>query len=184
MNKIMSREIRASFTDTTIRVYQAYNDTITDAALLAQRFVSPWKVDRITWIKPSAVWMGYRSGWGKKDLNQKRILALDLDREMFDDLLRMAVPARMSHVKSLAIIQWDPERQLCGLLGKDSFTSIVEDVRSIQIGVQGLALVQDGLIKSIIDVTLLFNKIGELLEAGDVENAKLLLPSEEIYETG
>ncbi|WP_422570328.1 DUF4291 family protein, partial [Erwinia billingiae] len=29
----------------------------------------------MTWIKPSFLWMMYRSGWGMKDPGQKRILA-------------------------------------------------------------------------------------------------------------
>lgn len=37
----MSREIRAVYTDTTVRVYQASNDNIADAVLSAQKFVSP-----------------------------------------------------------------------------------------------------------------------------------------------
>lgn len=36
-----TREIRAVFTDDTVRVYQAYNDTIADAVVAAQHFVDP-----------------------------------------------------------------------------------------------------------------------------------------------
>ena len=61
----------------TVRVYQAYNAAIADAALAAQHFVPPWQEGRMTWIKPSATWMGYRSGWGQKDRNQCRILAVN-----------------------------------------------------------------------------------------------------------
>jgi hypothetical protein len=35
------REIWASYSDKTVRVYQAYNNEIADAALQAQQFVSP-----------------------------------------------------------------------------------------------------------------------------------------------
>ena len=62
------RQIRAVFDADTIRVYQAYNDKIADAAVAANSFSAPleaglWSSDRMTWIKPSAVWMAYRCGW-------------------------------------------------------------------------------------------------------------------------
>jgi hypothetical protein len=28
--------------------------------------VPPFKVDRMTWVKPSFLWMTYRSGWATK----------------------------------------------------------------------------------------------------------------------
>ena len=52
-------EIFGTFDENTITVYQAYNAAIAEAAVAAQKFVAPWKTDRITWIKPSAMWMGY-----------------------------------------------------------------------------------------------------------------------------
>ena len=47
-----TREIRAIYDDRVVRVYQAYNPEIADAAVAAQRFVSPWSPNRMTWIKP------------------------------------------------------------------------------------------------------------------------------------
>ncbi|WP_289006256.1 DUF4291 family protein, partial [uncultured Kingella sp.] len=85
------KQIRAVYTDTTIRVYQAYSDAIADSALAAGRFVSPpFKMERMTWIKPSFLWMMYRAGWGGKDDNQKRILAIDISRSGFEWALRHA----------------------------------------------------------------------------------------------
>merc|ERR1719215_1155627 len=94
------REIRAIFDDSTVRVYQAYNDAIADLAVEANSFEAPlkagcWSATRMTWIKPSAVWMAYRCGWTTmKDKNQARVLALDLDRERFEELL---MGAKLSH---------------------------------------------------------------------------------------
>src|SRR5262245_19372278 len=69
------RQIRASYTDTTIRVYQAYPEVIADTALKHGTFVSPpFSMNRMTWIKPSFLWMMYRAGWGFKDDGQRRIL--------------------------------------------------------------------------------------------------------------
>ena len=60
--------IRAVYGEHTIRVYQAYSDPIADAALAHGTFVSPpFKMERMTWIKPSFLWMMYRAGWGLKD---------------------------------------------------------------------------------------------------------------------
>ena len=53
-------------------MYQAYNDEIADAAVRAQCFVAPWRADRMTWIKPSAAWMGYRAGWASKKGQEHR----------------------------------------------------------------------------------------------------------------
>lgn len=73
------KQIRALYSENTIRVYQAYSDVIADSALSAGTFVSPpFKTERMTWIKPSFLWMMYRSGWSRKDNNQRRILAIDI----------------------------------------------------------------------------------------------------------
>src|SRR5688500_16741779 len=84
------RQIRASFTDTTIRVYQAFSDAIAEPALAAGTFRPPFKLERMTWIKPSFLWMMYRAGWGYKDAGQSRILAVDMLRSGFDWALQHA----------------------------------------------------------------------------------------------
>jgi hypothetical protein len=63
---IPERQIRASFTDHSIRVYQAYPAEIAEPAVTEGRFVAPFKRDRMTWIKPSFLWMAYRCGWATK----------------------------------------------------------------------------------------------------------------------
>lgn len=117
-------QIRAVYDDTTIRVYQAYSDAIADAALARGTFVSPpFKLDRMTWIKPSFLWMMYRCGWGFKDDDQRRILAIDITREGFDWALAhscqshrdpaMTAEQWADRKNSCPIrIQWDPERNL------------------------------------------------------------------------
>jgi Domain of unknown function (DUF4291) len=89
------RQIRAVHDATTIRVYQAYSDAIADSALAHGTFVSPpFKMDRMTWIKPSFLWMMYRAGWGFKDAGQRRILAIDITREGFEWALAHGCPGR------------------------------------------------------------------------------------------
>ena len=132
------RQIRALYDATTITVYQAYSPAIADAALRAGAFVPPFKEERMTWIKPSFLWMMYRSGWGTKP-GQERTLAVRITREGFEAAL---ADACLSHFDpdvhstrqawSAAVaacpnrIQWDPERNVSG----DPLAH-----RSIQIGI-------------------------------------------------
>ena len=91
---IPHRRIRATYDETTIRVYQAYSDEIAEAALAKGTFASPpFKMERMTWIKPSFLWMMYRAGWGWKDAGQARILAIDISREGFEWALAHSCPS-------------------------------------------------------------------------------------------
>src|SRR5262245_58922689 len=88
------REIRAEYDERTIRVYQAYSHQIADSALKHQTFVSPpFSMTRMTWIKPSFLWMMYRAGWGEKDDGQRRILAIDITHEGFDWAIANSAPS-------------------------------------------------------------------------------------------
>ena len=190
------RQIRAvQFDDEgTIRVYQAYNAAIADAAVAANSFLGPlkaglWSRTRMTWIKPSAVWMAYRCGWTvKKDKNQARVLALDVSREGFLELL---LQARLSHGggakkqkkctagEGSVTVQWDPERTMDpDALPKQVLTRPHSDVRSIQIGLRGSAvetLLDPTFVRRITDVTGHFRRAATLLEGGDVAAASSAL---------
>ncbi|MGI4745385.1 MAG: DUF4291 domain-containing protein [Janthinobacterium lividum] len=137
-------EVRAGYDEKSVRVYQAFGEGIADGALAAGRFVEPFRLTRMSWIKPSFNWMMYRSGFAEKH-DQTRILAIDLAREGFDWLIRNAV---LSHFdpdlhatpeqwnesvrKSCVRVQWDPER--------DWKLDVVPTVRTIQLGLSGSAL--------------------------------------------
>lgn len=73
------RQVRAVHDDETITVYQAYNPEIAEAAVRAGRFVPPFSLNRMTWIKPSFLWMMYRCGWATKP-GQERVLAVRITR--------------------------------------------------------------------------------------------------------
>jgi hypothetical protein len=136
------RQVRAEFDDTTLIVYQAYSPAIADAAVIAGTFVPPFKLDRMTWIKPSFLWMMYRSGWATKP-GQERILAIRITREGFEAALGNAC---LSHfdpdvytdhaawkecLRTSAVrVQWDPER-----------TPTLQPLpwRSLQVGLAGTA---------------------------------------------
>lgn len=151
--------IRAIFDDYTIRVYQAYRHEIARPALAAGRFMPPFKMNRMTWIKPSFNWMMYRSGYASKP-GQEVVLAIDITREGFEWALTHAALSRFtpgihsSHeawkaeVESKPVrVQWDPER--------DWRLRPIPEIRTIQIGLSGEAAeryVQDWIVK-IEDVT-------------------------------
>jgi hypothetical protein len=185
------RQIRASHTESTIIVYQAYNESIAASAVIAGTFVSPpFKRDRMTWVKPSFLWMMYRAGWGAKDTNQARILAITLKREGFEAGLRMA---QLSHyipevhgsnkeewevkrvAKSPVVVQWDPERDCHGQALR---------WRSLQIGLRDDAVGQyvDEWIASIEDITERCHEIKRLVDEGNVEEAYAMIPVEDAYE--
>eukprot|EP00472_Partenskyella_glossopodia_P001223 CAMPEP_0197542884 /NCGR_PEP_ID=MMETSP1318-20131121/67941_1 /TAXON_ID=552666 /ORGANISM="Partenskyella glossopodia, Strain RCC365" /LENGTH=514 /DNA_ID=CAMNT_0043102177 /DNA_START=809 /DNA_END=2349 /DNA_ORIENTATION=+ len=111
--------------------------------------------------------MGYRSGWGHKDKNQERILAIDISRQGFEWILSQSGPKGCG-----AVIQWDPEREVSGLnsAGSESekfrtYTKKLTNVRSIQIGLRSEASQRfnEEFITRITDVTETANKIYALL---------------------
>jgi len=140
MKKEEERNIYAVYDDKTIRVYQAYNNEIADEALKLGKFGSKFSLTRMTWIKPSFLWMMYRSGWASKQ-GQERILAIDLKREGFDEIVKNAVLSSFREVSDLSKeewkerlensevrCQWDPDRDIYGNpIGR----------RAIQLGIKG-----------------------------------------------
>lgn len=184
---IPTRQIRAVYNDKTIRVYQAYNNVIADSALEHSTFKSPpFKMERMTWIKPSFLWMMYRSGWGKKDSDQNRILAIDITRDGFEWALENSL---LSHEaknytdreewlkikKSAPVrIQWDPERDL-------QLQPL--EHRTIQIGLtnEAVSLYVNEWVHNITEITQLTSEIHLLIEANKLENAQNLLPKETEY---
>lgn len=186
MKAIPERQIRASFCDATIRVYQAYSDGIADSALSAGTFVSPpFKMDRMTWVKPSFLWMMYRSGWGQKDINQSRVLAIDISRAGFEWALKHSclshMPSNMDEAnwRELKLvkpvrIQWDPER--------DIHLNPLNH-RAIQIGLSNKAVRKycKNWIQSITDVTDFSRNLSRLIQADEIEEVMRQLPEEKAY---
>jgi Domain of unknown function (DUF4291) len=177
LNETPYRQIRAAFDDATIRVYQAFRDEIAGSALARGTFVSPpFSMTRMTWIKPSFLWMMYRAGWGLKDEGQKRILAIDITREGFEWALANSSLSheRTTNASPPVRIQWDPERDV---------HHRPLDHRSIQIGLSGEAVRKyiDAWTRSITDITPLAHEMQKLVEAGDLERARAFHPFERPY---
>ncbi|MCJ1680608.1 DUF4291 domain-containing protein [Streptomyces sp. APSN-46.1] len=184
-----NRRVRAAHTDTTVTVYQAYSPRLGVPAARDGRFPPAWKRERMTWIKPSFLWMMYRSGWATKD-GQETVLAIEITREGFDHALRHACLShfergthadRASWQRALreapARVQWDPER--------DPHLNPLP-YRSLQLGLSGPAsrAYADEWTVSIRDVTPLAREIHGLLRAGEQDAARALLPVETPYPSG
>jgi hypothetical protein len=179
-------EIRAVHDAETITVYQAYGAAIALPALDAQRFVPPFKRDRMTWIKPSFLWMMYRSGWATKE-GQEHVLAVRLRRPGFDAavagacLSHYSPGVHASHEEwsrllrtSPVRVQWDPERSL-------QLQPLPH--RSLQLGLSGEAVHRyvDEWTVDISDVTALAHSVHALVAAHALDEARALLPPERPY---
>lgn len=179
-------EIRASYNSSIINVYQAYNDLISKPAVLNNKFVSPYNFSRMTWIKPSFLWMMERSDWASKK-DQENILCISVKREFFDHILSIAINTSFEKglysnysdwenrfSRATVHFQWDPERDIRGKK---------LEYRSIQLGISR-HLIKDfnenGIVK-IENITPLVKKIHSLLMQGNVSKAKTFLPKESVY---
>lgn len=177
------RQVRAVFSETTVRVYQAYSDAIADAALAAQTFVAPFKRARMTWIKPSFAWMAHRSGWARSP-QQERVLGIDITRAGLESALAQSCPSsfdpsvhesleqwRAELHGSAVRVQWDPER-----------TMALERLphRTIQIGISGPAVdaYVDQWIVRIEDVTPLMRRMEQAVADRDWAQVQALAPRE------
>ena len=186
MAVVDEREIRANYDEKSIVVYQAYSPAIATPALAAQKFVSPFSFGRMTWIKPSFLWLMERSNWGQKK-GQETILAVRITRTGWEEALSLSVltEAEPSTYPNYAVwqtafeqaqvhIQWDPEKSLRG-------TSLLYG--SIQVGLSRHIIeryVNEWTV-SITDTTPLVRKIATPLRTGNETRARSLLPDERVY---
>lgn len=178
-----TKEIYAEYDKRYIRIYQAYNQSIAEEAIRLQTFGKNFNVNRMTWIKPSFLWMMYRSNWGTKK-NQEYILAIDIKREIFDKLLSQAILTSPDAIgqngaewekafeETAVYCQWDPDRNING--------NAIQRA-AIQIGLKGTALREflDNGIYRITDMTVNVRKWNEQRKRGKL-NIKDI-PTERLY---
>lgn len=178
------RILMANYNSETIRVYQAYGDAIAKEAVRLGTFGKHFKRTRASWIKPSFLWMMYRSGWGSKP-GQENILAIDIKRSGFDTILRNIVLStfdaeiygtteewkRQLEQKEVRC-QWDPDRDIYGNPIKR---------RAIQLGLQGemLADYVEEWIVEMTDITAFVHRMRESILKGSFQEE--LLPAEKEY---
>ena len=162
--------MRALHDEETLVVYQAYSPAIAEPALAAGTFVAPFKRERMTWIKPSFLWMMYRCGWATKP-DQERVLAITITRAGFEWALAHSSLSHEREHKAPVRVQWDPERSI--KLGK-------LEHRAIQVGLGGEAVDRyvDEWITGIEDVTPLAHEIARLVADGELDAARRRLPLE------
>src|SRR5712691_6459646 len=179
-------EIRADYDRESIVVYQAYPEAIALAAIQSQRFVAPFSFNRMTWIKPSFLWLMERSNWGQKS-GQEHNLAVRITRTGWEEALSKAV---LTHPEmtvyrdyddwkqqfdgALVLVQWDPERSIRGA---------ALEYRSIQVGLSRHIIekyVNDWTLE-IRDFTPLVRKLYRLIQSGHATKARELLPKERVY---
>ncbi|MBR4319309.1 MAG: DUF4291 domain-containing protein, partial [Oscillospiraceae bacterium] len=179
-----NKEIRAVYNEQTVRVYQAYCPAIAQEAVRLGTFGNQFKLTRMTWIKPSFLWMMYRSGWATKE-NQERILAIDMKREAFDFLVQNAVVSSYSENLGISYQEWQQKIQTSDIRvqfdpERDIYGNPLE-YRSIQIGIRGETLkkfVTDWIV-NIQDITSYATELRIKKEAG--EEITSLLPKEKLY---
>lgn len=178
------RVILAQFDADSIIVYQAYRPAIGHFAAENGYFGGPFKLTRMTWIKPNFLWMMYRSGWAIKE-GQEVILAIRLQRSAFDQILAQAVHSsfkpdfyqtrqdwQQAVSESDVRLQWDPDHDPQG--------KKVER-RAIQLGLRGDAIAsyaQDWIIE-ISDISEFVAEQRTVVMSGDDD--QLLTPTEKPY---
>jgi hypothetical protein len=180
------RQIRADFDRDSIVVYQAYRKEIATPAVMAGCFVEPFSWDRMTWIKPSFLWLMARSHWGSKS-GQECILAVRIKREGWQRALELGVLTsfeakvhqqesnwRSEFEDSVVHVQWDPERTIHGKKLEQ---------RSIQVGLSRHLIREytDNWVIAIDDFTERARKIRALYLSGNLRRAKDQLPPEREY---
>lgn len=179
-------EIRADHDADTIVIYQAYAPAIAEPALAAQRFVAPFSFNRMTWIKPSFLWLMHRSNWGRKS-GQERTLAVRIRRSGWEKALSRGVltspepsvfPSPDDWTRAFADaevhVQWDTERNLRGA---------ALPYYSIQVGISRQLIREyvNEWIVAIEDYTPLVRKLYQQIQAGDADAAAKRLPKERPY---
>jgi len=186
VQQVPIRQVRAVYTPETITVYQAYPTAVALAAAKAGRFVPPFKRDRMTWLKPSFLWMMFRSQWADPQ-NQERVLAVEMTREGFEWALAHSCLAQYDHTffpdreqwaatlsSSPVRVQWEHERSL-------ELKSLPHRALQVGLGVEALdKYVQDWTV-DITDVTHQARRMGELVRRGDEVRAEQMLPDERPY---
>jgi hypothetical protein len=170
------RQIRASYSPSTIIVYQAFNEPIAAAAVAAGTLAVPgFKRTRSTWLKPSLLYMMWRADWGRKGADQAHILAIDLRREAFEGALRAGKLEEEGERAGDVTVRWHQERDIHGQpLGW----------KTVSLGLRGDAVHKyvDEWIVGIRDITEECARIKRMVDEGDEEGAYAALPWEEAYE--
>lgn len=178
------KAVRAVYDDDVIRVYQAYCPVIAEEAVRLGTFGRHFKLKRMTWIKPSFLWMMYRCGWATKE-NQERVLAIDMKRNAFDEIVKNAVVSSYSQRMEISFQEWQQQIQTSDIRVQFDPERDIEgnplEYRSIQIGIRGESVrkfISEWIVK-IEDITNYVTDLRMRKENG--EDIISLLPAERLY---
>ncbi len=98
-------ELYVKHDEYSVTLYQAYPPEIADEVARLGHFGPRFSLERMTWLKTSFLWMMWRSGWATK-AGQERILAIQLPRIMFAQLLAAAVSSTFDAGRYDEVIDW------------------------------------------------------------------------------
>lgn len=176
------RHILAQFDQDSVVVYQAYGPEIGSFVNRESYFGGPFKLTRMSWIKPNFLWMMYRCGWASKP-GQTYVFAVRIKREAFNLILSQAVHSSFVSERyddraewsrrlkeSNVRLQWDPDHGIHG--GK-------QRRRAIQLGLRGEVL-RSYAKEWIIDIEDVSERVRNLAQGRDKGSA-LMLPQEDVY---
>jgi hypothetical protein len=179
-------QIRADHDARTIVVYQAYAPAIAGPAVAARRFVPPFSLARMTWIKPSFLWLMERSNWAQKS-GQERVLAVRITRAGWEEALAAGVLTaytrgvhrdvddwQQQFAAATVHVQWDPERSIRG-------AGLATNAIQVGLSRQIIERYVDAWTVDIVDVTPQVRKIHAFVTAGQLDRARALLPRERPY---
>lgn len=109
------KQLLAFWDSEGVVVYQAFNKSIAQYAAEKQTFKGcpGYSYTRMTWIKTNFMWMMYRCGWGVKDVDQERVLALKISHEGMKAILQEAT-RKGGSANSTVRLQWDPDHAPSG----------------------------------------------------------------------
>ena len=186
MTDMPEYEIRADYDERTVVVYQAYRPEVALPTVQHNRFVPPFSLTRMTWIKPSFLWMMERSNWARKP-GQEHVLAIRIARAGWEEALADAILSsyrpgvyrdeddwRRQMDQAHVVVQWDPERSIHG-------ASL--PYKSIQVGLSRHIVqryVEDWTVE-IRDITSRVRTLRDLIQSGHADKAKAQLPRERVY---
>jgi hypothetical protein len=186
MTDMPEYEIRADYDERTVVVYQAYRPEVALPAVQHNRFVPPLSLTRMTWIKPSFLWMMERSNWARKP-GQEHVLAIRITRAGWEEALAAAILSayrpgvyrdeddwRRQMDQAHVVVQWDPERSIRG-------ASL--PYKSIQVGLSRHIIQRyvEVWTVEIRDITSRVRTLRDLIQSGHTDKAKAQLPRERVY---
>lgn len=177
--------IIAQYSDKHIVIYQAFKDSIAEYAVAHQCFGGgDYDFDRMTWLKPSFLWMMYYSGWAKKE-NQENVLAIQLCRKGFDEILRYAVMSSFYKDIYGSSQNWEQELSRSDIQFQwESYHDLLgnkTDRKAVKIGIKGdmLQRYNNEWIQKIENITPFVREQQQMITANQLH--ALQLPYERAY---